>query len=126
MAARSFVFVVLVVEENLQGTESVGGRNGVVGVTLDDVGHCRRVLRIGKVSDGIHPTIGEMVPDSVLKVNKAAGLCKESCRAGTIKVVPLLGRGGMDRAELVWWCDVVGGAWIEADPTRSWLAASPG
>jgi hypothetical protein len=32
-------FVVLVVEENLLGTESLGGRNGVAGVTLDNVRH---------------------------------------------------------------------------------------
>jgi hypothetical protein len=95
-------------------------------VTLDDSGHCRRDLRIGEVCDDIHPTIGEIVPDSVQKVNEAAGLRKESRHAGTTKVVPLLGGGGMDRAELVWGRDVVGGARIEADPTRSWLAASPG
>jgi hypothetical protein len=66
-----------------------------------------------------------MVPDSVLKVNETAGLRQESRHASTTKVVPLLGGGGTDRAELVWWRDVVGGARIEADPTRSWLAASP-
>jgi hypothetical protein len=32
-------FVVLVVEENLLGAESLGGRDGVVGMTLDDVQH---------------------------------------------------------------------------------------
>jgi hypothetical protein len=32
-------FVVLVVEENLPGIESLGGRNGVAEVTLDNVRH---------------------------------------------------------------------------------------
>jgi hypothetical protein len=31
-------------------------------VTLDDVRHRRRVLRLGKVSNGVHPTIDEVVP----------------------------------------------------------------
>ena len=118
-------FVTLVVEKNLLGTESLGGCNGVAGVTLDNVWHCWRVLRI--VSDGIHPAIGDMVSDNVLKVNEAAGLRNESHHAGTTKVVPLLLGWCMDRAELVWWHEeIVGGARIEANPTRSWLTASPG
>ncbi len=84
------------------GAESLGGSNGVAGVTLDNFQHCQRVLRIGEVSNGIHSAIGEMIPDSILKVNEAAGLRKESRHAGTTKVVPLLGGGGMARAELVW------------------------
>jgi hypothetical protein len=35
-------FVVLVVDEELLGAESLGGCDGVAGVTLDNVCHCGR------------------------------------------------------------------------------------
>ena len=60
------------------------------------------VLLIGEVHNGVHPAIGEMVPDSVLKVNEAAGLHREGHHAGMAEVVPFLGGRGMDRAELIW------------------------
>ena len=94
--------VVLIVEKGLLGAESLGGRDGVSGVTLDDIRHRRFTFGIGEVSDSIHPTIGEMVPDSVLKIDEAAGLLELSRYAGTTEVVPLLRGGGMDRAELIW------------------------
>ena len=66
-----------------------------------------------------------MIPYRVLKVNKAANLRKESCHTGTTEVVvPFLGGGGMDRAELVWRHEIVDGVWIEANSTRSWLSAA--
>jgi hypothetical protein len=96
-------FVVLVVEDKLLRAESLAGCNGVAGVTLDNICHHGRVLRIGEIGIGVHSTPGTMVPDSVLKVNETAGLCKESPNAGTTKVVPLLGGTGMDS----WFGDVI-------------------
>ncbi len=63
------------------GTESFGRCNGVTGVTLDNICHHGQVLRIGKLGNGVHPTVGEMVPDSVLIVDKTAGLSVESWHA---------------------------------------------
>lgn len=74
----------------------------MAGVSLDDICHFRGILRIGESRNGVHPTVGEVVRNSVLGVNKSTGLRKESCHACTTKVVPLLGGGGMDRGELIW------------------------
>ena len=82
--------VVLVVTEELLRAESLCGRDGVARVTLDDVRHHGGALRIREVGDGVHPTIDEMVPDGVLKVDETARLGKEGRHAGTTKVVPLL------------------------------------
>ena len=95
-------FVVLVVEEKLLGTKSFGSRDGVAGVTFDDIRHRHGVLRIWEVGNGVHPTIGEMVPNSILKVDETAGLRKEGRHASTTEVVALLRGSGMDRTELVW------------------------
>lgn len=52
-----------------------------------------------EVSDSVRPAVGEMVPDSVLEVDGAAGLCKESSHAGMTEFVPVgwrrHGQGGV-------------------------------
>ena len=87
---KTFQCVVLFVEGKVLGTESLGVRDGVAEVTLDIVCHLGCIFGIGEVSNGVHPTIGEMVPDSVLEVDEAADLREGGHHAGTTKVVPLL------------------------------------
>ena len=91
-------------------------------MTLDNICPCWHIFRIRGKGNGVHPTIGEVVSDSVLDVKKAADLCDEGCHAGTTKAIPLLQRGGgLHRVELVWWREVIGGTRIETDPTRGLL-----
>lgn len=40
------------------------------------------------LSDGFCPAVGALVPDSVLEVDGATGLCKESSHAGMTDFVP--------------------------------------
>ena len=121
-------FLMLYVEKELIITESLCGRNiRVARVAFDNVCHCRGVLGDREERNGVHSTIVEMVRNHILNVNMTSGLLhKKSRRANTTdNVVPLLGGAGMNRTELVWKRDVIGGARIVAGPTRIWLAASP-
>ncbi len=83
-------FVVLVVEENLVGAESLRCRDGVAGVAPDDICHHGEALRIAEVSDGIHSAINEIIPYSVLKIDETAGLSEEGRHAGATKVVAVM------------------------------------
>ena len=67
------VLVVLVVAKELLGAEVPGSLNRVPGVTLDDVSHRDGIFRVGQIRDGVHSTISEMVPNSVLEVDETTG-----------------------------------------------------
>ena len=77
-------------EEKLLGAESLCSRDGVARVAFDNILHRGQVFKIGEIGNGVHPTIGDMVTDSFLEVDEAAGLREEGCHAGTTKAVPLL------------------------------------
>ncbi|KAI2491562.1 hypothetical protein MHU86_23013 [Fragilaria crotonensis] len=64
--------VVLVVQHELLGAESLGGLDSVTngfGRRSSSAAHSRG----RKVCNAIHSTVGEMIPNGVLEINEAAG-----------------------------------------------------
>ena len=104
--------VVLVVQRELFGAESLGGLDCVARVALDNVGHQQLVFGVGKVSDSVHSAISEMLPNGFLEVNETAGWGEKGCHAGAAVVVIFLRGAGVNGSEFIRGSELVAGTWI--------------
>ena len=93
--------VVLVVLGDLAFNQGLCRLNGVAGVGFDHVCHLRCIQRILEVCDGIHASVGEVVPDRVLECDEIVGWLEGVLEASAAVVVTFLGGRDVDWTELI-------------------------